>query len=369
MKTRIDSHYMINDGLHEMAANGVQFVADKNTGIAYAVYLSSDNAIGESDQLIKIAKFNIMQPTNIEWITVFDSEVDFSGKCLSECYIVDLNNTVVRVFALDMGKNTYYYKDVEKKSLSVGAINEVKVKFDENAEAVSLNLENVNALLTLNGISTVPYCNMSSSFVKVDESYYGIICGENIESPLFVKSSDGGAVWTFQSVIPHRVNYEATLCYHNSRFWVIFRDGFTKETEETSQPLMYSDDGIIWTQSNLFLTVSDTRPWLFNYQGDLYLAYSSPMPESFSTVRTWRCNIHIGKIVSVNGEETFEEIVYKESKFGIVYYALIDWYGYMIMLYSSGELHPTEGLMGGWSQGKDCLNYTVIHSQEPKLSF
>lgn len=131
----------------------------------------------------------------------------------------------------------------------------------------------------------------------------------------------------------------------------------------------YSDDGITWKQSKLALTPSDTIPWLFCYQGDLYLAYSSPMPDSFSTVRPWRCNIHVEKIVSDNGVESFEELVCKESKFGIVYYTLLDWYGYMIMLYSSGELHPTEGLMGGWAQGKDCLNYTVLHTQDPVLSF
>ena len=133
--------------------------------------------------------------------------------------------------------------------------------------------------------------------------------------------------------------------------------------------LLYSEDGIVWTQSELSLVMSDTRPYLFHYQGDLYLAYSSPMPDNYSTVRPWRCNIHVGKIASSGGVEVFEETVYKESKFGIVYYALKDWYGKMIMLYSSGELHPTEGLMDGWSQGKDCLNYTILHTEEPELSF
>ena len=93
------------------------------------------------------------------------------------------------------------------------------------------------------------------------------------------------------------------------------------------------------------------------------------MPKDFSTVRPWRCNIHVGKIVSRDGEFSFEEEIYKESKFGIVYYALKEWYGNMIMLYSSGELHPTEGLMGGWSQGKDILNYTILKSEEPILKF
>ncbi len=39
------------------------------------------------------------------------------------------------------------------------------------------------------------------------------------------------------------------------------------------------------------------------------------------------------------------------------------------MLYSSGELHPAEGLMGGWSQGKDCLNYAVLYEQAPIFMF
>ena len=36
---------MINDGLTETAANAVVVVVDKNTGIAYAVYLSSETSI------------------------------------------------------------------------------------------------------------------------------------------------------------------------------------------------------------------------------------------------------------------------------------------------------------------------------------
>ena len=181
--------------------------------------------------------------------------------------------------------------------------------------------------------------------------------------------SENGATWTLQSVINHRANYEAMLEYHDGKFWVMCRNGGTSPSNNKQQNLMYSEDGITWTQSNLELETSDTRPYLFRYQGELYLAYSSPMSTDYSTVRNWRCNIHIGKIVSSGGQETFDEVIYKESKFGIVYYALHDWYGNMVMLYSSGELNPTEGLMGGWSQGKDCLNYTILKSQEPELSF
>ncbi|MBQ2915876.1 MAG: hypothetical protein IJE51_03715 [Clostridia bacterium] len=170
-------------------------------------------------------------------------------------------------------------------------------------------------------------------------------------------------------MVHHVVNYEAMLAYHDNKFWVICRNGAITVTDEKQQNLLFSEDGIVWKQSNLELITSDTRPYLFNYQGDLYLAYSSPLSNDYSTVRPWRCNIHVGKIVSSDGVESFDEIIYKESKFGIVYYALKDWYGKMIMLYSSGELHPTEGLMDGWSQGKDCLNYTVLHSQEPQLTF
>jgi hypothetical protein len=183
-----------------------------------------------------------------------------------------------------------------------------------------------------------------------------------------MKSSDGDT-WTFISLVNHTVNYEAMLEYNDGKFFVMCRNGATSVTEEKQTNLVYSSDGVNWQESTLALTTSDTRPYLFNYLGELYLAYSSPMPNDYSTVRPWRCNIHIGRIVSSGGVETFEEIVYKESKFGIVYYALDDWYGNMVMLYSSGELNPTEGLMGGWSQGKDCLNYTVIYSNEPQLSF
>jgi len=194
-------------------------------------------------------------------------------------------------------------------------------------------------------------------------------CGGNkISNFLFMKSEDG-ETWSFVSLVKHTVNYEAMLGYCNKKFWVMCRNGEETKTENKQQNLLYSDDGIKWKLSNLALETSDTRPYLFNYQDNLWLAYSSLLDKNYSTVRPWRCNIHVGKIVSENGEERFEEEIYKESKFGIVYYALKDWYGKMIMLYSSGELHPTEGLMSGWSQVKDCLNYTILHEQDPILAF
>ncbi len=365
---RINHRYMINDGLHETAANAVEVIVDKNTGIAYAVYLSSETSIGESSELVRLAKFNIMQPTNVEWVTVFNKEKDFQGHVLSECNILELNESSVRVFAIDRVTHTYYYKDVDKKTFSVGSINEAKIKLSETLEPVSLSLENVNKFIASNGAEPIKSLNMITEIIKVDGYYYSILCGVYADCFILVKSEDG-AVWTCQSLVKYKVNFEAMLAYHDSKFWVMCRNGSETETTELHKSLLYSEDGINWTVSNLSLTTSDTRPYLFNYQGDLFLAYSSPMPDSFSTVRTWRCNIHIGKIVSENGMETFEEIIYKESKFGIVYYSLLDWYGHLIMLYSAGELHPTEGLMRGWSQGKDCLNYTILHSQEPKLSF
>jgi len=364
----IDIHYMINDGLNEMAANAVEVVVDKNTGIAYAVYLSSETSIGESSELVKLAKFNIMQPTNVQWVTVFNKDADFSGHVLSECNILELDDSYVRVFAIDRVTSTYYYKDVKKKSLAVSMMNEVKFKSSENSEAVSLNMQNVKDYVVSQNSEPMKSLNMITEIIKVDDCFYSILCGHVSECSLLVKSADG-AIWTVQSLIRHKVNFEAMLAYHDSKFWVMCRNGSEKETTETQQNLLYSEDGINWTQSNLSLTVSDTRPWLFNYQGELFLAYSSPMPDNYSTGRPWRCNIHIGKIISSNGCESFEEIIYKESKFGIVYYSLLDWYGKMIMLYSSGELHPTEGLMGGWSQGKDCLNYIELYSREPQLAF
>lgn len=77
--SRIEHYFMINNGLIEMAANAVEFVVDENTGIAYAVYLSSETSFGESGELVNLAKFNILQPTNAEWVTVFNRETDFGG--------------------------------------------------------------------------------------------------------------------------------------------------------------------------------------------------------------------------------------------------------------------------------------------------
>lgn len=367
--TEIGSHVMISNGLKDMAANAVELTVDERTATAYAVYLASESSFGESSDLVKLAKFNVLQPTNIEWIEVFNRSKDFSGSPLSECNIIELNASTVRVFAVNKSNWTYYYKDVNKSTLSVGEMKEVKFKSSEGSDATSFSKSGINSYLSSIGGHSFSELQCTTKIIKVDGCYYATVCGgNNVGNVLFIKS-DNGETWTLQSIINHSASYEAMLAYHDSKFWVMCRQGATSETSKTYQNLMYSEDGKSWAQSNLALTVSDTRPYLFTYQGELYLAYSSPLPADYSTVRTWRCNIHVGRIVSENGAETFDELLYKESKFGIVYYALYDWYGSMIMLYSSGELHPTEGLMGGWSQGKDCLNYTILHSQEPHLGF
>ena len=72
----IGAHVMINNGLSEMAANAVEQVVDDRTGMVYAVYLSSETSFGESSELVNLAKFNILQPTHAEWITVFDRTLE-----------------------------------------------------------------------------------------------------------------------------------------------------------------------------------------------------------------------------------------------------------------------------------------------------
>ena len=124
----IGTHVMINNGLSEMAANAVELVVDDKTGIAYAVYLSSETTFGESSELVNLAKFNILQPTHVEWITVFDRKLDFGGALLSECNIIDLDAQTIRVFAVNLKTLRYCYKDVNKKTLIEGEMKEVKFK-------------------------------------------------------------------------------------------------------------------------------------------------------------------------------------------------------------------------------------------------
>ena len=367
-KKAIGDHYMINNGLTDMAANAVELVVDSK-GIAYACYLCSETALGEATAMVKIAKFNILQPTNIEWITVFDRSIDFGGQPLLECNIIDLNSTTVRVFAVNKSNWKYYYKDVNKKTNALGELKEVKFKSSESSDAVEFSKTTVNQYISSIGGKTFAELQTTTKMVYVDGYFYTTaVGGGGTENVLFLKSTNGDT-WTLQSTINHTTNYEAMLEYYDGKFWVMCRNGGTNPSSSKQKNLLYSEDGITWTQTNLALETSDTRPYLFKYQGDLYLAYSSPMADEYSTVRHWRCNIHVGRIVADGTDVTFEEIVYKESKFGIVYYALTDWYGSMIMLYSSSEMHPTEGLMGPYVQGKDCLNYTILHSQAPELAF
>ena len=363
----IGTHYIINNALVDKSANGGLIVIDSKTAIAYSVYLASENKYGESDELVKLAKFSIMQPTNVNWVTVFDRDVDFGGAKLSECNIIDLFNDYVRVFAVNMSDYNYYYKDVNKKTLEVGELKQVKYKSAYKSPAVTFSKENINAHIKELGGQEFGHLQFGSAVVVVDRTYYVTFCGgNNMQNFIFMESGDG-ETWSFKSLVKHAINYEAPIAFHNDTFYVTIRNGNTKPTGEKQQNLMYSEDmGKTWKLSNLALESSDTRPFLFNYQGELYLAYSSPLAIDYSTVRPWRCNVHVGKIVTKNGEQTFEEVIYKQSKFGIVYYSLIDWYGYMIMIYSSGELYPETGRMGDYTQGKDCLMYTILKTEEPK---
>ena len=366
---KIGTHYMVNDGLTDMAANGVVQVVDDKTAICYAIYLASDQKLGESDQLVKLAKFSVMQPTNVHWVTVFDRDIDFGGDNLSEGSIIDLNNDYVRVYAINMVNYVYYYKDVNKKTLEVGELKELKFRTPDSSEKTTFTKDNINAYLRSINCQEFGHLMFASNIISVNGFYYANFGGGvNMTNYIFARSADG-ETWNFISIVKHDYSYEVMLAYHDNKFWAFCRNGFVNPSTETRENLLYSaDNGKTWTQSNLALTASDTRPFLFNYQGDLYLAYSSPLDPEYSTVRTHRCNIHIGKITSNGGKETFDEIIYKESKFGIVYYSVIDWYGKMIMLYSSGELNPERGAMNWKTQGKDCINYTILQEVDPILS-
>ncbi len=365
---QIGTHYMVNNGLADLAANGAVTVVDKSTAIAYSTYLASEDKLGESDQLVKLTKFNVLQPANATWVTVFDRDKDFDGQRLSESTVVSLDSNYLRVYAVNMVDYKYYYKDVNKKTLEVGELKELKFKTSLDSEPIVFSMDNINGYLSSQGHQAFKHLMLGSSIVTVDGKFYANFCGgEGMDNFMFMESTDC-ETWNCVSVVKHKVNYEAVLTYHDNKFWTYCRNGFTRPTTETRENLLYSEDGgKTWKQSNLALTSSDTRPALFIYQGELYLAYSSPLDVEYSTIRPWRCNIHVGKIVSNNGVETFEEVLYKESKYGIVYYSLFDYYGKMIMLYSSGELHPEEGTMGDYTQGKDCLMYTVLKQQDPIL--
>ena len=163
---KIDTRFVINNGLKEMAANAVELVVDEKTGIAYAVYLSSETSIGESSELVNLVKFNILQPTNAEWVTVFDRALDFGGASLSECNIIDLNAETIRVFAVNLKTLKYYYKDVDKKTLSVGKMKEVKFKASEALPAVAFDKANINDHLRSIGGELFGYLQFTTAIIS-----------------------------------------------------------------------------------------------------------------------------------------------------------------------------------------------------------
>ncbi|MBO7214297.1 MAG: exo-alpha-sialidase, partial [Clostridia bacterium] len=332
----IGQHFMISNGLVDLAASDSHTIVDSRTGVAYTAYLASEEKYGESSTILKVAKYNILAPTNAEWVTVFHYIDDFGGSHISTCNILDLNFDTIRVIVINKGDGTYYYKDVDKKSFAVGEKKELKYKKSKvkGEVAVTMSTDNVNAHITDMGGEAFAYLQISSDIICVNRYYYATVSGGAPKAAnfMFVESPDG-ETWYFVSLIKHRVSYEAMLTYHENKFWIFCRDGSENPTTETYQNLLYSkDEGKTWTLSNLAFTVSDTRPYIFTYQNELYIAYSTPLERDFSVVRTWRCNLHVGKVTSKDGVETYEELLYKESKFGIVYFSLVDWYGKMIML-------------------------------------
>ena len=368
---QIGEHFIVNNAMVDTAASDSHTIVDDKTGIAYTAYLASEGTYGESSEILKVAKYSIMQPTNVQWLTVFDYEKDFGGAHISTCNVLDLDTNTIRLLVLNKENNIYYYKDVDKKTFTVGEMGEVKYRRSSLKQdgPVTMSVDNVNAHILDLGGEAFNYVQISSDILKIDGYFYATISGGKANSAnfLFAESPDG-ITWKFVSLIKHRVSYEAMLAHHDNKFWIFCRDGATNPTTETYQNLLYSsDNGKTWTLSNLALTVSDTRPYIFEYQKELYIAYSSPMPRDYSVVRNWRCNLHIGKVTSKDGKETYEEIIYKESKFGIVYFSLIDWYGKMIMLYSSGELFPEKGAANWQTQAKDCMNYTILQEVDPEL--
>ncbi|MBO5851956.1 MAG: hypothetical protein J6R29_06455, partial [Clostridia bacterium] len=265
---KILAKYMISDGLTEMAANAVELVVDNNTGIAYACYLSSETTLGESTALVKIAKFNILQPTNVTWAVIFDRNLDFNGNDLLECNVLELNDKTLRVYCVNKVTWKYYFKDVDKKTLKASELKELKFKANDNAPVLNYDYQTINNEVILKNNGT-PFSELqlTSPIIKVDGVYYTTSCGgANKDHTLFLKSNDG-EVWTIKSVIPRGSNYEAILNYHGGRFWIMCRRGEEEPTNNKAKNLIYSYDGITWQTSNLELCLSETRPYLFNYQG------------------------------------------------------------------------------------------------------
>lgn len=70
----------------------------------------------------------------MNWVTVFDKNADFGGAPLSECNIIELDRETLRVYAVNLKNLKYYFKDVDKKTLSVGDLREVKFRPSSDAD-------------------------------------------------------------------------------------------------------------------------------------------------------------------------------------------------------------------------------------------
>jgi len=341
----------VNDGMTETAASAVESVIDTKTGIVYAVYLAGNREYGEQVGWIRMAIFPAGQPHNATWVTIAE------GYRVTEPNILQVDDNTIRVLYRDT--TTYYYKDytISTKTLS----NAVTMLFGQSDFTWSA----IDSYLSGQGYSGYQAasggygCIFTSRIFDDGEYKYGAITGASYY-PVLVRSNDNFATLEPIGIYPVLCNYEFTFIIDGVNIQALARNDSTGIAYAVS-----SDGGQNWTSTIIPNTVG-SRPDLFNYGDDTYVAYNynAGYNENGFPVNSIRNAIILGIIEDGEIKEIANFINYHGIVYERIHYFFND--AYMIFSQSTIGLEAINSGTGHFEESKEVVAWVkIIENGQP----
>ncbi len=349
----------ISDVVKFTSASAGHTVIDEARGICYTSYLASRTNYGESREVIGLAVYPINQPFKAVNYIVAEANVPINGLTFSSVYEPNilLLDDRVRIYFIptitsgDVEKsNCYMYRDFLKSTNEFSEVGQIMLN-----DGKPLNKQNVSEFIqSKNGTtdeSSHPIIN-TCRFVKYNNKIYGSLTSSN-QSPVIFESEDG-VTYKLKGVISNPANYECQLEILNDKMYCILRN------KSINNFFVSTDFGETFNDG-VRVEFSDTRPQIMKYEDNLLIVHSFlDASISDNPYVQGRCN---AKFLLGNGDDPnlYETKLVIKSKYGIVYYSLINNRGDVYMTFSNGELFFDENTNYGM---KDVQQFCKIGKLE-----
>nr|MBQ4319789.1 exo-alpha-sialidase [Clostridia bacterium] len=323
---------------------------DPDNGKIYAVYHASRTNYGESRDVLNLAIIPVAQPHRTETVILCESGKETpDGKVFKN--MIDGNcifmNGTVRIYFIS-GGTQYFYVDFDTKTKTVSEFKPVLFTYD--GKTYELTDTVFAACLDSRGMTGYDFCDINEHIINTnkmrchDGYLYGCLTSA-VCQPVFFRTADGEN-FELTGIIDKLAKYECQSAILNGRMYCLLRGA-------DGDNFYISDDLGVTFKPCGRLEFNETRPQVMTYKGKLLIAYSIKGVTP-NYVRDGRNNM---KLICGEGEDLskYEEIMFIQDRYGIVYYDITDYKGTLYMIFSNADLYLDKN-----PQAKDLLYYTKI---------